>query len=239
MEKKEDFLEELSAIFDKREVSVEKVAKDIGTSKANIYNALRRGDVRLSLYISMINHPDVKKFYTPPPSLNFFDKDLQYNLKKPTEKVFPIVVDDNNREQINLVPIYAQAGYMTGYQDPEFIKTLPLSDGNRYEDGSYRDFEIKGDSMEDYFFERDVIRAKYLPEMYWDKTLTRGELFIILHKTDGIVFKQVIDHDINTGSIILHSFNNYYEDYTINIQDVSQIWYYSEYRSSRKFRHLR
>lgn len=156
-----------------------------------------------------------------------------------SESIFPIVVDQSNTEMISLVPIYAQAGYLRGFEDSEFIKNLPVSGPALYDDGTYRDFEIKGDSMEEYFFERDIVRARYLPEIYWENKLHQGELFVIIHQTEGVVFKQVIDHQVSTGDITLHSFNSYYKDYTINLRDVQQLWYYTEYRSSRKFRYIR
>jgi len=160
-------------------------------------------------------------------------------ISTPTEKVFPIVVDNENTEQVSLVPIYAQAGYMRGFEDPDFIKTLPISDMSPYENGTYRDFEIKGDSMESYFFEKDIVRAKYLPEIYWNQRLHLGELFVIVHATEGVVFKQIIEHNLESGDLKLHSFNSYYNDYVVNVKDIRQLWYYSEYRSSRKFNYIR
>ncbi|MGD1846668.1 MAG: helix-turn-helix transcriptional regulator [Salibacteraceae bacterium] len=140
---------------------------------------------------------------------------------------------------MSLVALYAHAGYLRWYSDPEFIRSLPLTQDTTYDDGTYRDFEIKGDSMENYFFERDIIRAKYLPEIYWEKRLHVGQLFVILHKTDGVVFKQLVDHNPNSGDLTLHSFNDYYEDYTVNLRDVQQLWYYTEYRSRRLFKQVR
>lgn len=221
-------IDELAEIFNHKGISVEKIATDIGTSKHNIYNALKRGDLKLSLYYDILEHPEVKKLQ---------QKSLP--LQGSSEKVFPILVDNNNRELISIVPIYAQAGYMRGYEDPEFIRSLPLTYDDGHDDGTYRDFEIKGDSMENYFFERDAIRAKYLPETYWDKRLHIGQLFVILHKTDGIVFKQLVDHNVSTGNLTLHSFNDYYEDYQVNLRDVQQLWYYTEYRSRRLFKQVR
>src|SRR5690606_4750404 len=51
---------------------------------------------------------------------------------KPTPKsnasnlrVLSITVDQEDRENIELVPVKASAGYLNGYADPEYVKELP------------------------------------------------------------------------------------------------------------------
>ena len=63
-------------------------------------------------------------------------------------RVLATTVDSTNRENIEVVPLRAKAGYTAGYNDPEFIGTLPtfqlpfLSHEKKY-----RSFKIDGDSM--------------------------------------------------------------------------------------------
>src|SRR5690606_16493869 len=63
-------------------------------------------------------------------------------------KVLSITVDKDNNENIELVPYKASAGYLNGYADPEYIGELP-----KFQlpflpsSGTYRAFEITGDSM--------------------------------------------------------------------------------------------
>jgi transcriptional regulator with XRE-family HTH domain len=40
-------------------------------------------------------------------------------------RVLATTVDSNNKENIEVVPIKAKAGYKSGYADPDFIKKLP------------------------------------------------------------------------------------------------------------------
>ena len=56
--------------------------------------------------------------------------------------------DEEDRENIELIPQKASAGYLNGYADPEYIREqprfrLPFLPSN----ATYRAFEISGDSM--------------------------------------------------------------------------------------------
>jgi transcriptional regulator with XRE-family HTH domain len=62
-------------------------------------------------------------------------------------RVLSITVDQDDRENIELVPVKASAGYLNGYADPEYVKELPRFSLPMFNQGTYRAFEIKGDSM--------------------------------------------------------------------------------------------
>lgn len=150
-------------------------------------------------------------------------------------RILSIAVDNRNNEVVKAVPAYAQAGYQRGFSDPEFVGSLPDYDFYAENDGTYRVFELKGDSMFPYLQEGDFVKAKYLPPLHWHTKLRANEIFVVVSK-DGIVCKQLIDHDVATGNLRLHSFNDLYEDYTINLGDVYELWYYKGYYSRRPMR---
>src|SRR5690606_16107743 len=62
-------------------------------------------------------------------------------------RVLSITVDENDKENIELVPVKASAGYLNGYGDPEYVAELPKFSLPMFNQGTYRAFEIKGDSM--------------------------------------------------------------------------------------------
>src|SRR5688572_12616982 len=64
------------------------------------------------------------------------------------KEVLAITVDSNNRENVELVTQKASAGYLAGYEDPQFVKELPkISLPVLPRNKTYRAFEIQGDSM--------------------------------------------------------------------------------------------
>ena len=61
--------------------------------------------------------------------------------------LFPIVVNDENEDIIEVVPVKASAGYLNGYADPEYIEKLGQIKLPFIPTGKHRAFPIKGDSM--------------------------------------------------------------------------------------------
>jgi transcriptional regulator with XRE-family HTH domain len=63
-------------------------------------------------------------------------------------RVLAITVDQHNKKNVEFVPVKAKASYLAGYNDPEFIATLPkFSIPNLPSTGTFRMFPTVGDSM--------------------------------------------------------------------------------------------
>lgn len=133
---------------------------------------------------------------------------------------------------VPLVNQYAHAGYMAGYADVEYIETLPKIPwivDHEYK-GNYISFEVRGDSMDDglkHSYEQgDILLCREIYPQYWKCKLhiKTWDAFVIVHQTEGIVVKQIIDHDVENGIITCHSFNPIYEDFQVNLREVAQIF---------------
>ena len=61
--------------------------------------------------------------------------------------LFPMIVDRDTNDLIEVIPAKAVAGYLTGYADPEFIEDMPVMNLPFKIVGKHRAFSIKGDSM--------------------------------------------------------------------------------------------
>lgn len=133
---------------------------------------------------------------------------------------------------VPLVNQYAHAGYMAGYADAVYVESLPKIPwvvDHEYK-GKYISFEIRGDSMDDglkHSYEQgDVVLCREIYPEYWKCKLhiRTWDAFVIVHKTDGIVVKQIINHDVENGIITCHSFNPIYEDFQIDLREVAQLF---------------
>lgn len=102
-------------------------------------------------------------------------------------KILAITLDPANRQNIELVDAKAEAGYLQSFQDPQYIKKLPRIYIPRLHQGSYRAFEIRGDSM------LPVESGTLIIGQYVEKLsdVINDKTYIIIHKTDGIVYKRV------------------------------------------------
>ncbi|HEY4651007.1 MAG TPA: LexA family transcriptional regulator [Pontibacter sp.] len=144
-------------------------------------------------------------------------------------RVLAITVDNEDKENIELVPLKASAGYLNGYADPEFIEELPRFKlpmlGNS---GTFRAFEISGDSMLP-ITSGTVIVGRYVED--W-KTIKDGTPCIIVSQKEGVVFKRIYNK-LEDGAVLrLHSDNPVYSPYELHVADVLEIWEARSYISS-------
>lgn len=144
-------------------------------------------------------------------------------------RVLAITVDDQQKENIELVPFKASAGYLNGYADTEFIEDLPrfklpmLGPG-----GTYRAFEISGDSMLP-IASGAVIVGRFIED--WS-AIKDGTPCIIVSQKEGVVFKRVFNKIKDAAVLRLHSDNPVYSPYEIGVEDVIEIWEAKSYISS-------
>jgi transcriptional regulator with XRE-family HTH domain len=124
------------------------------------------------------------------------------------------------RVDIPFVPVKAAAGYLAGFADPEFIDelntfTLPMLAG-----GDYRAFEIIGDSMMPTPSGSVIVgeRISSLEEVKSSNT------YIVVSKTDGIVYKRLMKNNRQKNKLTLVSDNPAYQPYNISSEDVLEVW---------------
>ena len=61
--------------------------------------------------------------------------------------LFPVTVNEDNEDLIEIIAAKASAGYLSGYDDPEYIEQLQKIKLPFLPTGTHRAFPIKGDSM--------------------------------------------------------------------------------------------
>jgi transcriptional regulator with XRE-family HTH domain len=131
--------------------------------------------------------------------------------------LFPIMVDRENNDQVEVVTVRASAGYLNGYADPEYIEKLPIMNLPFKIVGKHRAFIIKGDSMPPLSDGCYVI-GKYLESL---KGLRNGRTYVLVTKTDGVVYKRV---HVDGNEIQLISDNKEYSPFTVSAADILEIW---------------
>jgi len=136
-------------------------------------------------------------------------------------RVLASTVNTHNQENIELVPVKAQAGYTNGFADPEYISELqvfqlPFLSGEK----KYRSFQLQGDSMLP-IPEKAWVTGEYVLD--W-KELKTGEACVVLTMDDGIVFKIIENRIEEEGKVILYSLNPLYEPYEIHVSGIREIW---------------
>ncbi len=143
-------------------------------------------------------------------------------------RVLSITVDQTEKENIELVPVKASAGYLNGYGDPEYISDLPKFHLPMFKQGTYRAFELKGDSMLP-IPSGAIIIGEYL-ENWQDVKI--GETYVVISKSEGIVYKRAGSKFKENKVLKLVSDNVVYEPYTVAADDILEIWKSKAYIST-------
>lgn len=124
------------------------------------------------------------------------------------------------RPDIPFVPVKAAAGYLAGYADPEFVDelntfTLPMLSG-----GNYRAFEIVGDSMLPTPSGSVIVGEKV--DNFDD--LKSNSACIVVSRNEGIVYKRVQRNGRQKNKLTLVSDNPVYHPYTVNAEEILEMW---------------
>lgn len=145
-------------------------------------------------------------------------------------RVLSISVDQHDRENIELVPVKASAGYLNGFSDPQYISDLPKFQLPipALRQGTFRAFEIMGDSMLP-IQPGSVIVGEYLDN--WND-VKAGETYIVISKNEGVVYKRAGNKFKETRELKLISDNKTYDPYSIASDDILEIWKAKAYIST-------
>ena len=135
-------------------------------------------------------------------------------------RVLTVSVDNEDNENIEMVPLKASAGYLNGYADPEYVAQLPKFYLPMFKNGTYRAFEIKGDSMLP-LPSGSIIIGQYVEN--WADVKT-GDTYVVVSKSDGVVYKRVGNKFRDNKKLKLLSDNPAYDPYEINGEDVLEMW---------------
>jgi transcriptional regulator with XRE-family HTH domain len=144
-------------------------------------------------------------------------------------RVIATTVDSRNKENIEVVPLKAKAGYRNGYADPDFISKLPVFQlPILFNDRKYRMFQVSGDSMLP-IPDKSWIIGEYVENFY---DIRDNHPYVLLTQDDGIVFKIAFNNLRKKKSLLLKSLNAEYQPYEISITEVKEVWKFCNFISS-------
>jgi transcriptional regulator with XRE-family HTH domain len=137
--------------------------------------------------------------------------------------LFPILLDSDGNDMVELIPLKASAGYTKGYADPDYIEKLPQMRLPFLPTGKHRAFPIKGDSMPP-IREGSFVIAKYLEKL---EEIKFGQTYVIVTKEDGISYKRIMAYNKKEAAYELHSDNKLYQPFKIKANDILEVWEYT------------
>jgi hypothetical protein len=135
--------------------------------------------------------------------------------------LLPITVDSDGENRIELIPAKAQAGYLAGYSDPEFIETLQHISLPFLKNAKYRAFPVTGDSMPPHK-EGSFVVGEYIERL---DDVVDGKTYILVTKTNGIAYKRLSKKGKNL--LVAQSDNTLYEPYEVKASEIVELWRYA------------
>ena len=136
-----------------------------------------------------------------------------------------ITVNESGIDNIIYVPIKAQAGYLLGFGDQEYIESLPSFRMPGLSNNTYRMFEVNGISMSPTLSDKDRVIAEWVPNI---AEIRENRVHVVVHK-EGIAVKRVLNRVKERNLIYLKSDTlTHRPDYPIkeiDPADIIEIWY--------------
>jgi transcriptional regulator with XRE-family HTH domain/effector-binding domain-containing protein len=137
--------------------------------------------------------------------------------------LFPMKVDNENNDVIEVVPIKAVAGYTTGFGDPEYIEKLPVMYLPFKVTGKHRAFPIIGDSMPP-LKDKTIVVGKYVESV---NDITDGQTYVVLTKNKELVYKRLYRKDPKKNDVFIFSSDNKeYTPYELYTNSLLEVWSY-------------
>ncbi|MCY4781414.1 hypothetical protein ORI89_17275 [Sphingobacterium sp. UT-1RO-CII-1] len=238
--------EKFKDFLSSRKIGASKAAEILGVSRQTVYqyfksNSLERETVSNILSKFDTNEQEVFGTGDDPAPIKRINQNARELgpadiYEEDGDNKFIEISPGRYRMGVELVPVYAQAGYLTGYADKEYVDELPKHyiTVDRYVRGKYRAFEISGDSMDNGDIKEampdgTIATGREVKRDLWQAKLHNHQWpnWIFVHRTEGIVAKQIAKQCLETGCITLRSLNpnkETYPDFDVHIDDIMQIY---------------
>ena len=233
-----EFKDRLKFLLEKEGVTAYRIWKDTAITKGTIANYLdgktnpNKSNIAVLAAYFKVNEEWLN---SGKGSMNRADRvrgDEPYLVTKAGLKYYEMA-DGKYRMRVPFIPVKAYAKYIDESRDAEFV-------GNEFEEfdfvvdkighGRYFAFEIKGDSMDNdtkrSLSNGDIVLARELGQEHWRNKLHTEDYpnwIIVLNNT--ILCKQIIEQDLNKGTITCHSLNPSpeYADFVLKLDDICQL----------------
>ncbi len=135
-------------------------------------------------------------------------------------RVLAVSVDASDRQLVEFVPERAEAGYVESFSNPEFIQELQKIQIPGIPEGTYRAFEINGESMLP-IESGSIVVGRYIERL---QDIKPGNTYVII-TVDGIVYKR-LRNSVGENYFIAVSDNSTFAPFEIQFQDIKEIWQY-------------
>lgn len=140
-------------------------------------------------------------------------------------RLLTVVTDTQNEERILHVPVPAMAGYASEVMDADFVNELPTYQlpGYDFQYGTFRSFDIAGDSMIPYLEPGDKVVCRFIEPRDWITSIRDHHVYVVVSR-GNVVIKRVINNLHRHRHLLLVSDNEEFKPYRLNVNDIREVW---------------
>lgn len=243
--KKSTVVDRVRELFDHHGLNANSASKGLGyNGTSKLYKILQGSEPSFPTLVDMLTRwPDTSADWlllgqgpmlrglatptpTPPPNADALRVARGGSL---VDRVLTVTVDQDGEENTSLVPVVAQAGYLRQHNEAVFLQQLRHYRIPGFEGGTYRAFEVNGDSMEPTFNHRDIVVGSIVEEL---RLLEPGEVYVVV-TPESVMLKRIKDRvRASATEVLLHSDNPHRKPFGLETRDIIQLWRVRGYVSS-------
>jgi phage repressor protein C with HTH and peptisase S24 domain len=199
-----------------------------GLSQRDVADSVGVSNPRISAYEKdetiQIKMPVLKKlaalYHTTPEYIETGVRTGQESFNSMPTRI--VVTNNQQKAQTLLVPHKAEAGYRKSFNDEQYLGTLPTYSLPGFEHGSFRMFEVAGNSMLPTFEPGDIVICEHVER---PEEIVDGTVYVIV-TTEGICLKRVTNVVGKKGYLIIESDNPDFKPDIIQPSEVLEMWSY-------------
>ena len=212
--------ERIKRFIESEQISISAFEKAIDVSNGYINSISKNiGVEKLNVILEKYPKLNIEWLITGKGEMLKGEQTFSRNIKDLMPKV--VVVDDRENDRIPLVPVRAQAGYLSSYDDVEFIETLPTYSLPNMTNGTFRIFQVSGLSMYPTLQDGSYVVGRFVDN--WEH-LSSNRVCVVVTQNDGIIVKRVTNTIAKYGTLYCKSDNRDYPHISVRVEEVREIW---------------
>lgn len=133
-----------------------------------------------------------------------------------------VTVDGSGKDNVVLVPVKAAAGYLLGYGDAEFIQSLPTFSLPNIQNGTFRMFQVEGNSMYPTLSDKSYVVGEWVEN--WIKDIKDNRIYVTVCD-NGVLVKRVLNRLKKYENLYLKSDNRKeHPNVTLEPNQIKEVW---------------
>lgn len=218
-------------------LSQDEFARKIGYSR-ELVNKVEKGKMKASKWFAEAVQSYVTEYslHNFSHDVNILGKASHLQAKRVAEPYLHTRRDQKNEASQVLIPlvgIKAQAGYVKGYEQVDYLDTLEkyaLPPGVNPIGAVWRYFEIDGDSMEPTLSAGDLVLATMVPAEDWSDV--KDFCVYIIHTPDQLLIKRIYKKSAQEWVLISDN-EDLYPQVALKTENIKQVWLFRRHIRSK------